>query len=200
MAYNTTIAFTTECNTNEIADSYRSTPDNSLEQRIKAIFLISCDAESSCCIESHIIALSELEKCVLRSQPSEEVISMITASYNNFIDHLLEIIASDKNGLLLQQYSSKNKTVLFQRHIALINQFITQQMQKGRPMQYYFDWTHKANDLVLNCLYGDGQHSIQSHGVDTCARLKVIFKLSTFVRNIKRDFLSIFNSFIEANH
>ena len=142
---------------------------NISELQILSIFPSSNQCAIHHDIKSHKEAFEKLQK-ILESEGSEEAKSIISTSFDNFLEYLFALIAEDAEEM---QTSNCDENIVFRRHAALICLLIKQQSEAVVSLPYPINWIQKSSNFICRLLSTNENGPGEETAINSCSLLKV---------------------------
>ena len=149
---------------------------NLSELQILSIFPSSNECAIHHDIKSHKKAFEKLQK-ILESECSKEAITIISISFDNFLEYLFASITKDAEQM---QTSNCDENVVFRRHAALICLLIKQQSEAVVSLPYPIDWIQKSSNFICRLLSTPENGPGEETAINSCSLLKVNSSLYLF--------------------
>ena len=149
---------------------------NLSELQILSIFPSSNQCAIHPDIKSHKGAFEKLQK-ILESECNKEAITIISTSFDNFLEYLFALITEDAEQL---QTSNCDENVVFRRHAALICLLIKQQSEAVVSLPYPIDWIQKSSNFICRLLSTPENGPGEETAINSCSLLKVNISLYLF--------------------
>ena len=150
---------------------------NQFELQILSIFPSSNQCAISHDIKFHKVAIEKLQK-ILESECNKEAITIISTSFDNFLEYLFALITKDAEQM---QTSNCDENVVFRRHAALICLLIKQQSEAVVSLPYPIDWIQKSSNFICRLLSTPENGPGEKTAINSCSLLKVNSSLYLFL-------------------
>ena len=150
---------------------------NISELQILSIFPSSNQCAFHHDIKSHKEAFEKLQK-ILESECNKEAKSIISTSFDNFLEYLFALITEDAEQM---QTSNCDENIVFRRHAALICLLIKQQSAAVVSLPYHIDWIQKSSNFICRLLSTNENGPGEGTAINSCSLLKVNTSLYLFL-------------------